>query len=409
MTSTEAQLETLCRGVVDIHVREELTERLETGRPLRIKTGFDPTRPDLHLGHTVLMEKMRQFQQLGHTAIFLIGDFTAMVGDPTGRNEQRPRLTREQVRAAAQTYQEQAFKILDRKTTEVRYNSEWLGELTTTQLIELTAKHTVARMLERDDFSKRFAENRAIHIHEFLYPLLQAYDSVALECDVELGGTDQLFNLMVGRDLMPRYGKKPQIVMTTPLLEGIDARLVDGQVVGNKMSKSADNYVAIAEPAFEMLQKIMLINDQVAWRFMDLLSPRSITELRELRTSCEAGKSNIIAVKEQFATDLITRYHDHEQAEAALKRRRTISAGDAPDDVPTVEIPANNDTIGLAKAIQIAGLTKSTSEAIRMIKQGGVRLDSERITDPKQTLKRGSRHLVRVGGKKRRFANLVIC
>jgi tyrosyl-tRNA synthetase len=269
MLSAERQLETLCRGVVDFHVRAELEERLEEGRPLRIKAGFDPTRPDLHLGHTVLMAKMRQFQQLGHKVVFLVGDFTALVGDPTGRNESRPRLTREEVRAAAETYQAQAFKVLDKSLTEVRYNSEWLDAFTPSDFIELCGKYTVARMLERDDFSKRFAEGRPIFVHEFTYPLLQAYDSVVLECDVELGGTDQLFNLLVGRDLMPRYGKRPQIVMTTPILEGTSARVEDGKVVGAKMSKSANNYVGIDEPPFEQLQKLMLVDDGVVWRYME--------------------------------------------------------------------------------------------------------------------------------------------
>lgn len=408
MVSVQEQLLQLCRGVVDLHVRDELVERLEAGKPLRIKAGFDPTRPDLHLGHTVLMEKMRQFQELGHQVVFIVGDFTAMVGDPTGRNEQRPRLTQEEVHAAAETYQNQAFMILDRDKTEVRYNSEWLGKLATSELIELGAKYTVARMLERDDFAKRYASNRPIHIHEFLYPLLQAYDSVVLECDVELGGTDQLFNLMVARDLMPRYGVKSQVVMTTPLLVGTGARVVDGQVVGAKMSKSADNYVALEDPPFEMLQKLMLIDDQALWHFTDLLSPRPAAELAERKREVEAGTTNVLELKEQFALDIVTRYHDAAAAQAALVRRRNISSGAAPTDIPEIAVEAQGEGIGLAKALQLAGLTKSTSEGMRLIKQGGVYLEQQRVQDSRLSLEKGKRYLVRVGGKNRRFAHLVV-
>ncbi len=408
MLSVEAQLETLCRGVVDLHVLRELEERLATGKPLVVKAGFDPTRPDLHLGHTVLLEKLRQFQMLGHRVIFLIGDFTAMVGDPTGRNEARPRLTKEEVRAAAETYQYQAFKVLDRDKTEVRYNSEWLEKLDSYGMIELGAKYTVSRMLERADFAKRHTEQRPIHIHEFMYPLLQGYDSVALESDIELGGTDQLFNLLVGRDIMPRYGKKPQLVMTTPLLEGTDARLVDGKVVGPKMSKSAGNYVAIDEPAFDMLQKLMLIHDEVVWRYMELLSPRSTTELHELKASVDAGTTNVIAAKEQLARDICERFCGREDTDAAFARRRRISASGIPDDVPEIAVEATDDRLGLAQALQLAAMTKSTSEAMRLLKQGGVYLEGERVTDAKLTLDKGKRYLVRIGSKKRRFAYLVV-
>ncbi len=408
MLSVEAQLETLCRGVVDLHVLRELEERLATGKPLVVKAGFDPTRPDLHLGHTVLMEKLRQFQELGHRVVFVIGDFTAMVGDPTGRNEARPRLTRDEVKAAAETYQNQAFKILDRDQTEVRYNSEWLEKLDLYGQIELSAKYTVSRMLERADFAKRHAEQRPIHIHEFLYPLLVAYDSVTLECDIELGGTDQLFNLLVGRDLMPRYGKRPQLVMTTPLLEGLDAKMVDGKVVGAKMSKSSDNYVGIDEPAFEMRQKLMLVDDQVVWRYMDLLSPRPTQELAELKAAVAAGGQGIIAAKEQFARDICERFCGKPDTDAAFARRRQISAGGAPDDVPEIMVTATEDRLGLAKALQLAGMTKSTSEAMRLLKQGGVYLEGERVADPKLTLEKGKRYLVRLGSKKRRFAQLVV-
>jgi tyrosyl-tRNA synthetase len=408
MLSAERQVETLCRGVVDFHVRADLEERLKEGRPLRIKAGFDPTRPDLHLGHTVLMQKMRQFQELGHKVIFLVGDVTAMVGDPTGRNELRPRLNPEDVRAAAETYQAQAFKILDRAETEVRYNSEWLGKLSITEMVELTAKHTVARMLERDDFSKRFHDQRPIFIHEFLYPLLQAYDSVVLECDVELGGTDQLFNLLVGRDLMPRYGKRPQIVMTTPILEGTNARVEDGKVVGAKMSKSANNYVGIDEPPFEQLQKLMLVDDGVVWRYMELLSDRSNEEIAALRSDVGEGRRGIIDVKEMFAREIVTRFHSAEAASAALERRKHVAAGGVPENVEEIRVPAEGDTLWIAKALSVAGLAKSTSEAARLVKGGAVHLEGEQVKDEQLKLQKGQTYLVRVGSKNKRFARLVI-
>lgn len=410
MSSVDEVLAELSRGVVDLHVAAELRERLASGRPLRIKAGFDPTRPDLHLGHTVLMQKMRQFQDHGHEIVFLVGDFTAMIGDPTGKNDSRPRLSREDVRAAAETYTAQAFKILDRDRTVVRYNAEWLDRMTPTDVVELCAKHTVARMLERDDFSKRHRENRPIHLHEFLYPLMQAYDSVALECDVELGGTDQLFNLMVGRDLMPRYGKRPQLVMTTPILEGTDARVVDGVITGAKMSKSANNYVAINEPPFEMLQKLMLVDDAVIWRYMELLSRRSLAEITEEKRAVLAGTSSITAVKEAFALEIVERFHDKAAAEQALARRREISRGDNPTDVESIDVVAEGGVIPLGKALSAAGLVKSTSEGIRLIQGGGVLLDGTRLDkDGAQTkLEAGKTYLVRVGSKNRRFASLRI-
>jgi tyrosyl-tRNA synthetase len=410
MLPAERQLEILCRGVVDLHVRAELKERLEerlrSGRPLRVKAGFDPTRPDLHLGHTVLMQKMRQFQDLGHTVIFLVGDFTAMVGDPTGRNELRPSLTREAVMDAAKTYQEQAFKILDRDKTEVRYNSEWLDKMGPWQMIELTSKYTVSRMLERDDFTKRFKAGVPIFVHEFLYPLLQAYDSVALACDIELGGTDQLFNLLVGRDLMPRYGKQGQLVMTTPILEGTDARVVDGKIVGKKMSKSADNYVGINEPPFDMLQKLMLVDDAVIWRYLDLLSSRSNEEIQSLRSQVQAGEMNIIKVKELFAVEIVTRFHSAADAEAALSRRHSVAAGGLPDKIDEIELPCETDAILIGKALALAGLAPSATEGGRLVKNGAVHLDGEVTKDDKFKLAKGKRYLVRVGSKNRRFAYL---
>ena len=407
MRSAEEQLEILCRGVVDLHVRAELEERLRTGRPLRVKAGFDPTRPDLHLGHTVLMQKMRQFQDLGHQVIFLVGDFTAMVGDPTGRNDQRPRLTREEVLAAAETYQTQAFKVLDKARTEVRYNSEWLGKLDPAQMIELCAKYTVARMLERDDFSKRYAEQRPIFVHEFLYPLLQAYDSVALEADIELGGTDQLFNLLVGRDIMPRYGKPAQLVMTTPILEGTNARVENGKVVGAKMSKSSDNYVGIDEPPFEMLQKLLLVDDGVIWRYMELLSSRTNEEIAALRAEVTAGRS-VIEVKELFAQEIVTRFHSEDAARAALERRRSVAAGGLPEVIEELTLDAEGEAIGIGKVLALAGLAKSGSEGMRLVRGGAVHVDGEVVKDEKARLLKGKQYLLRVGSKNRRFLRVTI-
>ena len=408
MLPVEQQLEILCRGVVDLHVRAELEERLRLGRPLRVKAGFDPTRPDLHLGHTVLMQKMRQFQELGHTVIFLVGDFTAMVGDPTGRNELRPSLTREAVMEAAATYQTQAFKILDKDLTEVRYNTEWLDKLGPWGMVELCSKYTVARILERDDFAKRFGASQPIYVHEFLYPLLQAYDSVALECDIELGGTDQLFNLLVGRDLMPRYGKQAQLVMTTPILEGTDARFVDGKIVGKKMSKSADNYVGVSEPPFEMLQKLMLVDDAVIWRYFELLSSLSNEEIAAHKADVAAGRTGVIAVKELFAREIVTRFHSAEAAEAALARRKNVAAGGLPENIEELEVVAETDALLIGKALALAGLAPSASEGGRLVKGGAVHVDGEVLKDEKARLHKGKRYLLRVGSKNRRFAYLTV-
>ncbi|AUX39402.1 tyrosyl-tRNA synthetase [Sorangium cellulosum] len=408
MVPAERQLEILCKGVVDLHVRAELEERLREGKPLRVKAGFDPTRPDLHLGHTVVMQKMREFQDFGHSVVFVVGDFTAMVGDPTGKNELRPRLSREEVVAAAETYQAQAFKVLDRDRTEVRYNSEWLNRLDPSQMIELCAKYTVARMLERDDFAKRYAEARPIYVHEFMYPLLQAYDSVVLEADIELGGTDQLFNLLVARDLMPRYGKRAQMVMTMPLLEGTNARVENGKVVGAKMSKSADNYVGITEPPFDMLQKLMLVDDGVIWRYMELLSSRPPEEVARLREAVARGEQGVIEVKELFAQEIVTRFHSAEDARAALERRRSVAAGGLPEVIEEIQVASDRDSIPVGKALALAGLAKSTSEAIRLVKGGAVHLDGEVVKDEQAKLERGKRYLVRVGSKNRRFAYLVV-
>lgn len=404
----EQQLEFILRGAEDVHVKSELAVRLEesraSGRPLRVKVGFDPTRPDLHLGHAVLMQKMRQFQDLGHEVILLVGDFTAMVGDPTGQNDLRPRLTQADVAAAAETYTEQAFRILERDVTVVRRNSEWLGALGATELIELMAKTTVSRMLERNDFKKRFDEQRPIYQHEFLYPLLQGYDSVALECDIELGGTDQLFNLLVGRDLMPKYGKRGQLVLTTPLLEGTDARFVDGKVVGKKMSKSADNYVGLLEAPLTFFRKVMQLDDDVVFRYFDLLSSRSSAEIAALRAERAAGK-NPQEIKALFATELLTRLQGAEAARDAEGEFRRVYAGDAvPDDVPELQLATEGDTLWIAKALALAKLVKSSGEGKRLVEQGGVEVNRARVTDAQLQLARGERYLLKVGSKNRRFA-----
>lgn len=404
------QLGVLERGIMDFHVRAELEERLEesrrTGRPLRVKAGFDPTRPDLHVGHAVVLQKMRQFQDLGHTAIFLVGDFTAMVGDPTGENESRPRLTREEVTAAANTYLAQAFRVLDPRGVELRHNSEWLDQVTLVQAVELMAKVTVSRMLERKDFRQRFEQERPIHQHEFFYPLLQGYDSVALECDVELGGTDQLFNLLMGRDLMAKYGKRPQIVMTTPLLEGTDARIEGGKVVGRKMSKSAGNYIGLQDEPSSMYRKAMQIDDSVVFRFFELLSRRGTSEIQSLQEDRERGR-NPLEIKALFARELVERFHGVEVAErTAIAFDRAYAKDEVPDDVPRVDVASAGGVVELAWALKRAGLVASTSEASRLVLQGGVEVDGVRAGDPKTRLELGSEHLVRVGSKNRRFARI---
>ena len=355
------------------------------------------------------MRKMRQFQDLGHRVIFLIGDTTAMVGDPTGRNKLRPQLSREEVVAAAETYVQQAYKVLDKDKTEVRYNSEWLDQLKPMELVRLMAQYTVSRMLERKDFAKRFAENQPIYQHEFLYPLFQGYDSVALENDVELGGTDQLFNLMVGRDIMPAYGKKPQIVMTTPLLEGIDAKIEDGRIVGAKMSKSADNYVGIDEPPEEQFRKLMLVDDQVIWRYYELLSAKSAGEIAELRAAVTSGTKHPKEAKKLFADEIVTQYHGHEAALGARKKWDAKFEADAvPDDVQTIAIPCEGADIWLPKALALAKLVNSSSQGKQLVEQGGVEIDQQRVNDPKHVLATGRTYLVRVGSKNRRFAKLAI-
>jgi tyrosyl-tRNA synthetase len=402
VSSPEQQQAELTRGVVDVHQAAELLERLKSGRPLVVKAGFDPTRPDLHIGHTVVLRKMRQFQDFGHRIVFLIGDFTAMVGDPTGQNEMRPRLTREAVLDAAKTYQDQAFKVLDRDRTEVRYNSEWLSALTLDKVIELAAKRTVARTLERRDFKERLETHRDIYVHELLYPLLQAYDSVVLEADVELGGTDQLFNLMVGRDLMQRYGQRPQIVMTTPLLEGLDARVENGQIVGKKMSKSADNCIGLTGAPLEMYRKCMQIDDRVVWRYYELLSARSKAEIEVL-----AAANDPLAAKRQLALETVSHYHGPTAAEEADQTFRSSYLGSAvPDDVRELDLPTEGASLLLAKALSLATLVSSTSEGRRLIVQGGVEVDGKRVTDGQHQLPKGGTYLVRVGSKQRKFCRI---
>ncbi|MDX1609407.1 MAG: tyrosine--tRNA ligase [Halofilum sp. (in: g-proteobacteria)] len=387
------------RGVEDILQESELVERLGAGRQLRIKAGFDPTAPDLHLGHTVLINKLRQFQQLGHEIQFLIGDFTGRIGDPTGKNVTRQPLTEDEVRANAETYRQQIFKILDPERTRIVFNSEWMGAMDASGLIRLAASHTVARMLERDDFHKRYRENRPIAIHEFLYPLIQGWDSVVLQSDVELGGTDQRFNLLVGRELQKQEGQAPQVVMTLPLLEGLDGV--------QKMSKSLDNYVGIDEPVDSMFGKIMSISDELMWRWFELLSLRTEAELEALRGQAAEGR-NPRDIKLELADEICARFHG---AEAAARAREgflaQFSQGAEPEDMPECEVAGQDaEGIPLANLLKEAGLTGSTSDALRMISQGAVRIDGERVGDRGLRIPPGSTHVYRVG--KRRYARVTV-
>ncbi|WP_407275741.1 tyrosine--tRNA ligase [Halothiobacillus sp. DCM-1] len=382
------------RGTEEILLEAEFIEKLKTGRPLRIKAGFDPTAPDLHLGHTVLINKLRQFQQMGHEVLFLIGDFTGMIGDPTGKSATRPPLTREQVVENAKTYQQQIFKILDPARTQIVFNSEWMGKMTAADLIGLASRQTVARMMERDDFSKRYAAQQPIAIHEFLYPLIQGYDSVALKADVELGGTDQKFNLLMGRELQKQWGQPSQTVITLPLLEGLDGV--------NKMSKSLGNYIGIAESADEQFGKIMSISDQLMWRYFDLLSFRSLAELAELRAQMAAGR-NPRDIKFELGMEIVDRFHG--AGAGALARERFIARfakSEIPEDLPEYRIPAGD---GIARVLKAIGLVESTSEAIRHIKAGAVRLNGVVCQDKDQRIDAGE-HIIQVG--KRRMAKLFV-
>ena len=396
--STQAALDLIARGADEILKPEELAKRLDEGRPLRIKAGFDPTAPDLHLGHTVLLNKMRQFQDLGHQVIFLIGDFTGMIGDPTGKNATRKPLTREDVLANAETYAEQVFKVLDRERTEVRFNSEWFGKMSAADMIKLAGQHTVARMLERDDFSKRFAAHQSIAIHEFLYPLVQGYDSVALEADVELGGTDQKFNLLMGRGLQEHFGQKPQIVLTMPLLEGLDGV--------NKMSKSLGNYIGIDEPAIDIVTKTMKIDDTLMWRWIDLLSfDISIGEARALRGDIESGALNPRDLKMRLARELAARFHGAAAAEQALAGWNAAVRGEGDvSQLPLADIVIPADGLRIAALLTAAGLTPSNSEANRKLKERAVRIDGEIFEDASRQFMPGFEGVLAVG--KRTFARV---
>jgi len=357
------------RGTEEILLEDQLREKLKKGRPLRVKAGFDPTAPDLHLGHTVLINKLRQFQELGHEILFLIGDFTGMIGDPTGKSATRPPLTREEVLENARTYEQQIFKILDPEKTLVVFNSSWMGEMSAADLIQLASRHTVARMLERDDFSKRYRSGQPIAIHEFLYPLIQGYDSVALKADVELGGTDQKFNLLVGRQLQEAYGQEPQVVITLPILEGLDGV--------QKMSKSLGNYVGISDPPEEMFGKIMSISDELMWRWFELLSFRPMSEIEALRAEVEGGR-NPRDVKFELARELVARFHDEETAERAQQAFiDRFQKGAVPDEMPEVTLSAEGEGLPVARLLSQAGLVSSNSEGMRMVQQGAVRIDGE--------------------------------
>ena len=399
----DEQFEEVTRASVDLHVPEELRSKLkrsyETGKPLLVKTGFDPSRPDLHLGHTLLLTRMRRFQDLGHQIVFLIGDFTGMIGDPSGKNTTRPSLTREEIVANAETYKEQVFKVLDPDATQVRFNSEWLSPLGAEGLIRLAARYPVARMLEREDFKNRFREGRSIAMHEFLYPLLQGYDSVALKADVELGATDQLFNLLIGRTLMKEYGMEPQVIMTGPILEGLDARLVDGKIVGEKMSKSLDNYVGINEPPEQIFGKLMSISDDLMWRYYELLSGKSLKEIAALRAGVEKGEVHPKDAKVGFAREMVARFCGSAEAEKAAQdfERRFARREIKTDELPLVEVPLGAETaVFLTQVIAKAKLAASSTEARKLIVQGGVKLNQERVSDPKAQVGAGE-YLVQVG------------
>ncbi|HEX8778907.1 MAG TPA: tyrosine--tRNA ligase [Rhodanobacter sp.] len=398
MNEPEQALAAIARGADEIIKREDLLERLKSGRPLRIKAGFDPTAPDLHLGHTVLLNKMRQFQELGHQVIFLIGDFTGMIGDPTGKNVTRKPLTREDVLKNAETYAAQVYKVLDRERTELRFNSEWFGKMGAADMIKLAAQHTVARMLERDDFAKRYAAQQPIAIHEFLYPLVQGYDSVALKADVELGGTDQKFNLLMGRGLQEHFGQPPQIVLTMPLLEGLDGV--------NKMSKSLGNYIGIDEPAIDIVTKTMKIDDALMWRWFELLSfDVSLDELARMRRDVESGALNPRDAKLRLARELAARFHDAAAAEQAIAGWHAVVRGEGDTSLlPLSEIAAPAEGLRLPALLTAAGLTASNSEANRKLKERAVRIDAEVAEDAQRVFTAGFEGVLQVG--KRNFARV---
>lgn len=398
MSELDDALEIIKRGTEEILVEDELIKKLKSGKPLRIKAGFDPTAPDLHLGHTVLINKLRQFQDLGHEILFLIGDFTAMIGDPTGKSATRPPLTRDQVIDNAQSYEHQIYKILDPEKTLVMFNSSWMNAMDSAELIQLAGKHTVARMLERDDFSKRYSSGQSISIHEFLYPLIQGYDSVAMRADVELGGTDQKFNLLVGRQLQEQYEQQPQVVITMPILEGLDGV--------QKMSKSLGNYIGIDEPPNEMFGKVMSISDELMWRYFELLSFRPMAEIEGFKREIESGK-NPRDIKFMLAEELVDRFHEAGAGKAAQDEFISrFQKGAMPDEIEEKSIAAVEGGLVIGSLLKAAGLVSSTSEAMRMIKQGAVKIDGEKISDPKMQLAQNSVHIYQVG--KRRFARVTI-
>ncbi len=396
--ANEETMQQVRRGTEEILIEDELRERLGAGRPLRIKAGFDPTAPDLHLGHTVLINKLRQFQVLGHEILFLIGDFTGRIGDPTGKNATRPPLSEEDVENNARTYREQIFRILDESRTRVVFNSEWLDRMSPVEFVQLAARQTVARMLERDDFGKRYREGQSISIHEFLYPLLQGYDSVALRADVELGGTDQKFNLLMGRELQKQYGQKPQVVMTLPILEGLDGV--------QKMSKSLGNYIGICDAPGEMYGKLMSVSDDLMWRYFELLSFRSLSEIDALKAAVAGGR-NPRDVKMELAEELVSRFHSpgdaRKAAEDFISRFRK---GQMPDEMPEMTLSASEGGLPIANLLREAGLVGSTSEAMRMIDQGAVRIDGERVGDRRLVVGSATTHVYQVG--KRKFARVTV-
>ena len=395
--STANALEIIARGTDEILVREDLVRKLERGKPLRIKAGFDPTAPDLHLGHTVLINKLRQFQDLGHEVYFLIGDFTGMIGDPTGKSETRPPLTRDEIARNAETYKEQVFKILDPTKTKVVFNSAWLGELSSYEMIHLASELTVARMLERDDFKKRFEGHQPISIHEFFYPLIQGYDSVALKADVELGGTDQLFNLLMGREMQRSRGMAPQVVLTIPLLEGLDGV--------NKMSKSLDNYIGISESADDIFGKVLSMNDELMFRYYELLSDLSLEEIALLKRDMEQGKVHPKAVKVGLAKELVSRFHDQDAADAAEKNFEQIfKRHELPDDIPEKKLIAEGESIWLPKLLLEAGLVQSSSEGRRMVKQNAVSVNGAKVSYVDAEISTDAEVLLKVG--KRRFCKI---
>jgi len=393
--SLQETLNIIKRGTDEILVEAELKEKLKENRPLRIKAGFDPTAPDLHLGHTVLLNKLRQLQDLGHEVLFLIGDFTGMIGDPTGKNTTRPPLSKEEVEVNAQSYAKQVFKILDKNKTKVVFNSKWLEPLGASGMLKLSSMHTVARMLERDDFSKRFKSNQPIAIHEFMYPLLQGYDSVALNADIELGGTDQKFNLLMGRELQKQFDQKPQCIITMPLLEGLDGV--------NKMSKSLDNYIGVDEPAAIIFAKILSISDSLMWRYVELLSLKTMDEIAAWKTRLDTGE-NPKNIKVEFAKEIVTRFHDAKQAENAEHDFNTRAQGKIPDDIPNIDIQYADNKVTVPQLLKQIQFVDSTSEAMRLIKGGGVKVNGERIEDTQHLIENLTTFTIQVG--KRKFAHI---